>query len=84
VVVRGDVVDLPGREFDLLVYLASSPGQAFSRERLLADVWHSSSERTDPGTVTEHARRLRQRIEEDVDQPRWIKTVRGIGYRFDP
>jgi DNA-binding response OmpR family regulator len=34
--------------------------------------------------VTEHARRLRQHIEQDADQPRWIKTVRGIGYRFEP
>ena len=84
VVALGSPVELPAREFDLLVCLASSPGQVLSRERLLADVWHSSPERQDPGTVTEHARRLRQRIEEDPDRPRWIKTVRGIGYRFEP
>jgi DNA-binding response OmpR family regulator len=56
----------------------------FSREQLLAEVWRSSGERQDPGTVTEHARRLRQHIEDDADRPRWIKTVRGIGYRFQP
>jgi DNA-binding response OmpR family regulator len=84
VTVRGSAVELPPREFELLVFLASSPGQVFSREQLLAEVWRSSGERQDPGTVTEHARRLRQHIEDDADRPRWIKTVRGIGYRFQP
>ncbi|MDQ1418543.1 MAG: hypothetical protein QOJ52_505 [Acidimicrobiaceae bacterium] len=84
VTVRGSVVELPPREFELLVFMASSPGQVFSREQLLAEVWRSSGERQDPGTVTEHARRLRQHIEADADRPRWIKTVRGIGYRFEP
>ncbi|HEX3539611.1 MAG TPA: response regulator transcription factor [Acidimicrobiales bacterium] len=84
VTVRGQVVDLPPREFDLLAFLAASPGQVFSREQLLSAVWPSAGERPDPGTVTEHARRLRQRIEEDPDEPRWIRTIRGIGYRFDP
>jgi two-component system, OmpR family, phosphate regulon response regulator PhoB len=81
--VNGVAVELPAREFELLVFLASSPGQVFSRETLMSEVWHSSPEQHDPGTVTEHARRLRQRIEDDPDRPRWIKTVRGIGYRFE-
>ena len=84
VTVRGQVVDLPPREFDLLAFLVASPGRAFSRQELLGAVWPQSGERPDPGTVTEHARRLRQRIEEDPDEPRWIKTIRGVGYRFDP
>jgi DNA-binding response OmpR family regulator len=84
VTVRGRLVDLPQREFDLLVCLTSAPGHVFSRTQLLAEVWQSSVERQDPATVTEHARRLRQRIEDDPDSPRWIKTVRGVGYRFDP
>ncbi len=83
VTVLGVPVELPAREYDLLVFLASSPRQVFSRAAM-ADVWHSSPERQDPGTVTEHARRLRLHIEADPDQPRWIKTVRGIGYRFEP
>ncbi len=83
VTVRGSPVELPPREYELLVFLASSPGQAFSREQLLAEVWHAGPEDQDLGTVTEHARRLRQHIEEDPDRPRWIRTVRGIGYRFD-
>jgi DNA-binding response OmpR family regulator len=84
VTVRERLVELPPREYELLVFLASSPGQVFSREQLLEGVWRSSGDRQDPGTVTEHARRLRQRIEDDPDEPRWVKTVRGVGYRFDP
>lgn len=82
VTVRGSPVELAPREYDLLAFLTASPGRVFSREDLLAEVWPRGQQ--DPATVTEHARRLRQRIEEDPDAPRWIKTVRGIGYRFDP
>jgi DNA-binding response OmpR family regulator len=84
-VTAGDlVVGTTAREFDLLVFLASSPRQVFSRQQLLANVWGSSDEWQDPDTVTEHIRRIRRRIESDPDNPRWIKTVRGVGYRFDP
>ncbi len=84
-VTAGDlVVPTTAREFDLLAFLASSPRQVFSREQLLANVWDSSAEWQDPDTVTEHIRRVRRRIEPDPDRPRWIKTVRGVGYRFDP
>ncbi len=84
VTVRGRPVELPAREYDMLVFLASSPRRAFSREQLLEQVWGSSSDRQDPATVTEHMRRLRRRIEEDPEDPRWLRTVRGVGYRFDP
>jgi DNA-binding response OmpR family regulator len=84
VTVGGILVSTTAREFDLLAFLASSPRQVFSRQQLLAHVWNSRSEWQDPDTVTEHVRRLRRRIEPDVDNPRWIKTVRGVGYRFDP
>ena len=81
----GDLmVTTTAREFDLLAFLASSPRQVFSRQQLLANVWDSSEEWQDPDTVTEHIRRIRRRIEPDPDQPRWIRTVRGVGYRFDP
>jgi DNA-binding response OmpR family regulator len=84
-VIAGDtVVATTAREFDLLAFLAASPRQVFSRQQLLANVWDSSEEWQDPDTVTEHIRRIRRRIEPDPDQPRWIKTVRGVGYRFDP
>ena len=84
-VTAGDLlVSTTAREFDLLAFLASSPRQVFSRQQLLANVWDSSEEWQDPDTVTEHIRRIRRRIEPDPDNPRWIKTVRGVGYRFDP
>jgi DNA-binding response OmpR family regulator len=82
--VDGALVDLTAREFDLLDYLAGSPRQVFSREQLLRQVWGSSSEWQDPATVTEHVRRVRRKIESDPDAPRWVMTVRGVGYRFDP
>jgi DNA-binding response OmpR family regulator len=82
--VRGSLIDLPAREYDMLTYLASSPGVAFSREQLLAELWNGRADHPGPATVTEHVRRLRGRIEQDPDRPRWIRTVRGVGYRFDP
>ena len=83
VTVRGRPVDLRPREFELLAFLASSPQKAFSREELLDRVWPGAGERNE-STVTEHVGRLRRRIEDDPDRPRWIRTVRGVGYRFQP
>jgi DNA-binding response OmpR family regulator len=84
-VTAGDLlVSTTAREFDLLAFLAASPRQVFSRQQLLANVWDSSQDWQDPDTVTEHIRRIRRRIEPDPEHPRWIKTVRGVGYRFDP
>ena len=82
--VRGKVVATTAKEFDLLVFLASSPSQVFSRDQLLDRVWGSSSEWQDPGTVTEHVRRVRLVIEDDPANPRRIRTVRGVGYSFEP
>ena len=84
VTAAGALVASTAREFDLLAFLAGSPRQVFSRQQLLANVWDSSEEWQDPDTVTEHIRRIRRRIEPDPEHPRWIKTVRGVGYRFDP
>jgi DNA-binding response OmpR family regulator len=76
--------DLTAKEFDLLAFLAGSPRQVFSREQLLRQVWESSSDWQSDATITEHVRRLRRKIEVDPDNPRWISTVRGVGYRFEP
>jgi DNA-binding response OmpR family regulator len=84
VVVGGAPVTLTAKEFDLLAFLASSPRQVFSRDQLLDRVWKSSPEWQGAGTVTEHIRRLRNRVEADPDHPRWITTVWGVGYRFNP
>jgi DNA-binding response OmpR family regulator len=76
--------EMTAKEFDLLAFLAASPRQVFSREQLLRQVWGSSSDWQSDATITEHVRRLRRKIEEDPDNPRWITTVRGVGYRFEP
>ena len=82
--VDGTLIPTTAMEFDLLAFLVTSPRQVFTREDLLRRVWSSSSEWQDPATVTEHVRRLRLKIEAEPDHPRWIVTVRGVGYRFDP
>ncbi|HET9730294.1 MAG TPA: winged helix-turn-helix domain-containing protein, partial [Acidimicrobiia bacterium] len=82
--VRGEVIPLPPREFDLLAFLAQRPRRAFSRAELLARVWSASEGWLGPATVTEHVRRLRQRIEDNPARPEWLQTVRRIGYRFEP
>ena len=81
--VAGEVVDLTAKEFDLLAFLASSPRQVFSRGQLLEQVWDSSTDWQDASTVTVHIRRIRRKIEKDPNEPRWISTVWGVGYRFE-
>jgi len=77
------LVETTAKEFDLLAFLAAAPGRVFTRHQLLREVWQSSSEWQQEATVTEHVRRLRSKIEADPDRPRWLQTVRGVGYRFD-
>jgi DNA-binding response OmpR family regulator len=84
VTVGGEQAEMTAKEFDLLAFLAGSPRQVFSRDQLLHQVWGSSSDWQSDATVTEHVRRLRRKIEDDPDNPRWITTVRGVGYRFEP
>lgn len=84
VLVDESLVLLTPKEFDLLVQLAQSPRQVFSRAQLLDHVWSSSPDYQDPATVTVHIGRLRQKIEANAELPRWIITVRGVGYRFEP
>lgn len=81
---RGELLDLTSKEFALLAFMASSPRQVYSRAQLLEHVWSSSAEWQNEATVTEHIRRLRAKIEVDPDHPLWIKTIRGVGYRFEP
>jgi DNA-binding response OmpR family regulator len=81
---RGELIEMTPKEFDVLVHLASAPRQVFSRADLLRDVWQSSPDWQDPATVTVHVRRIRNKIEVDPETPRWITTVWGVGYRFEP
>jgi two-component system response regulator ResD len=75
-------IELPHREFDLLVHLADSPGQVFSREQLLEHVWGSSDAWQGTATVTEHVYRLRRHLGPAMEN--CISTVRSVGYRFTP
>ncbi|MGH2560583.1 MAG: response regulator [Thermomicrobiales bacterium] len=80
---NGTNIELTAREFDLLEFLAAHPSQVFSRDELLDKVWDWAYA-SDGGTVTVHIRRLRQKIEPDPERPRFIKTVWGVGYKFEP
>ncbi|MCL6451062.1 MAG: response regulator transcription factor [Acetobacteraceae bacterium] len=79
----GRPVELTSLEFQLLKYLASNPGQVYSREKLLEDVWGYEFF-GDSRTVDVTVRRLREKLEEDPGQPRYIQTKRGVGYYFSP
>ena len=80
---KGQVLDLTTKEFDLLHIFARHPRQVFSRDHLLERVW-GISEYIDPGTVTVHVRRLREKIEADPSKPSRLVTVWGVGYKFEP
>jgi DNA-binding response OmpR family regulator len=77
----GTPIRLTAKEFDLLWFLASHPRRVFSRDQLMASVWGYTAA-LDTGTVTVHVRRLREKIEDDPSQPRYLETVWGIGYRL--
>jgi DNA-binding response OmpR family regulator len=79
----GDELELTQREFELLLFLARHPGQAFTREQLMDNVWQYTFY-VDTSTVTVHIRRLRAKLEPDPANPRFIQTVWGVGYRFAP
>jgi DNA-binding response OmpR family regulator len=81
VAVRGNAVELTAREFDLLVHFARHPGRVYSRDQLLDQVWgyqHSGYDHT----VNSHINRLRAKIELDPQNPEYIYTVWGVGYKF--
>ena len=81
VTLDGEETPLTGREFDLLVFLMSRPGVAFSRDDLLQQVWGWSF--GDQSTVTVHVRRLREKVEADPTTPARLLTVWGVGYRWE-
>lgn len=82
--VRGRGVDLTAREFDLLAFLVRNPRQVFTRSQLLRSVWGSTATWQSEATVTEHMHRLRAKCEDDPAHPRWLCTVRRVGYRLEP
>lgn len=80
--INGRVLDLTAREFDIIRRLASRPGMVFTREKLLEQVWGIDFY-GDPRVVDVHVAKLRKKVEEDPAHPRYIKTVRGVGYKLD-
>ena len=82
VTVNGAEARITAKEFDLLSFLAAHPGQVFSREQLMDKVWDYTYA-GDTSTVTVHIRRLREKVEADSLHPRYIKTVWGVGYKFE-
>jgi DNA-binding response OmpR family regulator len=83
VIVKNTPVELTAKEFDMLHLLARHPRQVFTRDQLLERVWGGALY-IDPGTVTVHVRRLREKIEDDPSHPRYLLTVWGVGYKFEP
>ncbi len=78
----GQPISLTVREFDLLHFLMRHPGQVFSREQLLDNVWGYTFA-SDMGTVTVHIRRLREKIERDPANPMFLQTIWGVGYKLE-
>jgi DNA-binding response OmpR family regulator len=83
VTVAGKEIPLTVKEFDMLYLLAQHPRQVYTREQLLERVW-GGAEYIDPGTVTVHIRRVREKIEADPSKPARLVTVWGVGYKFEP
>ena len=83
VTVSGKDVPLTAKEFDMLHLLAQHPKQVYTREQLLDRIW-GGAEYIDPGTVTVHIRRVREKIEPDPSNPTRLVTVWGVGYKFEP
>jgi DNA-binding response OmpR family regulator len=83
VTVDGEEIVLTVLEYDLLLYLARHPERPFTRMQLLDAVWDIQYEGYDR-TVDSHVQRLRAKIEANPGAPRFIRTVWGVGYKFDP
>jgi DNA-binding response OmpR family regulator len=82
VTVDGDAITTTATEFRLLEHFARHIGRVFSRDQLLDSVWRDTSYVT-PRSVDVYVRRIREKIERDPENPRYLKTVRGAGYRFE-
>jgi len=80
--VNGDLVNLTSKEFDLLKLLLSNPGRVFTKAEIFEKVWGYASEDNVP-TVTVHIRKLREKLEFNPAEPEYIKTIWGVGYKFE-
>lgn len=82
VYVAGKKVDLAAKEFEVLLHLALHPHQVFTRDQIFEKIW-GYNEFADISTITVHIRKIREKIESNPSSPRYIKTVWGVGYKFD-
>jgi DNA-binding response OmpR family regulator len=80
--VNGDETGLSAREFELLYFLATKPGRVYTRDQIFDSVW-GIDDMSDLNTVTVHIRKIREKIEENPSHPQYIKTVWGVGYKFE-
>jgi len=78
---NGKDVFLTALEYKILLILALNPNQVFTREKILADIWDVNEEYVNDNTLTVYIKRIREKIEDDVLEPKIIVTVRGIGYK---
>lgn len=81
VFLRGSEIELTAKEFDFLIFLSAKPGRAYTRGQILNEVWDCDFSGYEY-SVNSLIKRLRKKIEDDAARPRYIKTVRGVGYRF--
>lgn len=80
--ISGNPIDFSAKEFEVLRFFALHPEQVLTREQVFENVW-GFSEYGDLNTVTVHIKKIREKIESDLSNPQYIKTVWGVGYRFD-
>ena len=79
---NGIVVDLTGKEFDLLFFLASNKGRVYTKKQIYTQVWEEEYA-FDDNNIMSFISKLRKKIEPDTEHPFYIQTVRGVGYRFN-
>ncbi|WP_139652596.1 response regulator transcription factor [Raoultibacter phocaeensis] len=78
---RGEKVDLTAKEFEILALLAASPGQVFTRAQIFEHIWGEGSD-VDENSITVFIRKIREKIEDNPSQPRYLLTVWRVGYKF--
>ena len=83
VIKNGKDVMLTALEYKILLILVSNPNQIFTREQILSDIWDVNEEYVNDNTLTVYIKRLREKIEDDKENPKIIQTVRGIGYKIE-
>lgn len=80
---NGKDVMLTALEYKILITLALSPNMVFSREQILADIWDVNEDFVNDNTLTVYIKRIREKIENDPNNPKIIKTIRGMGYKVE-